>query len=99
MNRLSSFFFGFVAGAVSLYIVMTCYIVRASDGVHLVPKLAAKLEMPYVDIRNFTLQDWQKNQSLAMSIMKANKGDMMKDSTLDNFKRSTQNILDQVMGK
>ncbi len=99
MNRLTSFLLGVVVGAGGLAIAMNYHVVRASDGLHLVPKLAAKFEQPYVDIRSFTLQDWQQHQSLAMAIMKANKGDMMKDSGLDSFKRSTQNVLNQVLGK
>ena len=99
MSRLSSFFLGVVVGAGGLFIAMNFHVVRASDGVHLVPKLAAKFEQPYVDIRSFTLQDWQQRQALAMAIMKANKGEMLKDSTLDSFKRSTQGLLNQVLGK
>jgi hypothetical protein len=99
MKRFTSFFAGVVVGAIGLYLVMSYHIVRANDGIHLVPKIAAKLDQPYYDIRNYTIQDWQQNQSLALALLKANKGDVMKDASLDGFKRSAQNLLDQFMGK
>ena len=62
MNRVSSFFAGILLGAVTMFVAMQFYIVRANDGFHLIPKLAAKLENPYVDIRKFTLNDWQNRR-------------------------------------
>jgi hypothetical protein len=99
MSRISSFFAGFVVGAATLFIAMQFYVVRAKDGMHLIPKLAAKLENPYVDIRSFTLSDWQNRQPLAVAIMKANQGDLMEDSALGSFKQAAQKTLDQLSGK
>lgn len=70
-------------------------LVRATDGFHLVPKIAAKIENPYMDIRTFTLTQWQQKQSLALSILKANKGHLLQDQKLIGFKQSSQQILDQ----
>lgn len=97
MNRLTSFLLGVLVGAFGLGITMHYYIVHASDGLHWVPKLAAKLEVPYVDIRKFTVEDWQRHQGLAMSILKSNKGQLMQDSTLDNFRRASENLLQQLI--
>ncbi len=99
MSRFSSFFAGFVVGALTLYIAMQFYVVRAKDGLHLIPKLAAKLENPYVDIRSYTLSDWQNRQPLAVAIMKANRGNLMEDSALSSFKQAAQKTLDQLSGK
>ncbi len=99
MSRISSFFAGFVVGAATLFVSMQFYVIRAKDGVHLIPKLAAKLENPYVDIRGFTLSDWQNRQPLAVAIMKANQGNLMEDSALDSFKQAAQKTLDQLSGK
>ncbi|MDZ4852714.1 MAG: hypothetical protein SGI77_25775 [Pirellulaceae bacterium] len=98
MSRISSFFAGMVVGAAVLFIAMQFYIVRSKDGINFIPKLAAKLEMPYVDIRKFTLSDWQNRQPLAVAIMKANRGNLMQDSTLSGFKQAAQNALDQISG-
>lgn len=97
MKRLSSFFAGVVVGAIGLYLLMTYHVIRASDGIHLVPKLTAKLDQPYYDIRAYSLQDWQQKKPLALAILKANKGEVMKDSSLESFKRSAQGLLDQFM--
>ncbi len=99
MNRISSFFAGMVVGAVLLFVAMQFYVVRANDGLHFIPKLAAKLENPYVDIRKFTLNDWQNRQPLAVAIMKANQGNLMQDSALGGFKQAAQKTLDQISGK
>ena len=98
MNRVSSFFAGILLGAVTMFVAMQFYIVRANDGFHLIPKLAAKLENPYVDIRKFTLNDWQNRQPLAVAIMKANRGNLMQDSALGGFKQAAQKTLDQLTG-
>ena len=55
MNRVSSFAVGVAVGIAGLYIMMHFTLVRAGDGFHLVPKIAAKVDMPYTDIRKFTL--------------------------------------------
>jgi hypothetical protein len=98
MSRFSSFFLGVVVGAVGLFLTMQFYIVRAKDGFHLVPKLAAKLENPYVDIRNFSLADWQNRQPLAVAILKANHGNLMQDASLGNIKQAAQKTLDSITG-
>lgn len=98
MSRMSSFFMGMIVGAVGLFIIMQFYVVRAKDGLHLVPKLAAKLENPYVDIRNFSLADWQNHQPLAVAILKANQGNLMQDSSFNNIKQAAQKTLDQITG-
>jgi hypothetical protein len=98
MSRISSFLAGVVVGAASLFVAMQFYVVRAKDGIHLVPKLAAKLENPYVDIRKFTLNDWQNRQPLAVAIMKANQGNLMEDSGLSSIKQAAQKTLDQISG-
>ena len=95
MNRVSSFAFGLIVGVLGLYITMHFSLVRAQDGYHLIPKIAAKVDVPYTDIRNFTLENWQRKQSLALSILKANKGHLLQDQSLIGFRQSTQRTLDQ----
>ncbi len=46
MSRFSSFLLGVFCGAGGLILSMNYYIVRSKDNVHLVPKVAAKLEIP-----------------------------------------------------
>jgi hypothetical protein len=99
MKRFSTFALGVFFGAAGMFLSMNYHLVRSKEGFHLVPKLAAKFEQPYVDIRNFSLQDWQNHQALAVAIMKANKGNLMQESTLNGFREATKGILDKLTGK
>ena len=95
MNRFGSFVAGLLFGVVGLYITMHFSLVRASDGYHIVPKIASKMEIPYTDVRNFGPENWMRRQSLALSILKANKGHLLQDQSLLSFRESTQRLLDQ----
>lgn len=95
MNRLSSFVLGMVVGAAVLFTSENYYIVRGEDGVHVVPKIAGKIEFPYRDIRNFTVADWQNNVSLGAAIVKANKPELMNDS-LTNVRGNFESLLDSL---
>ena len=95
MNRVSSFAVGVAVGIAGLYITMHFTLVRAGDGFHLVPKIAAKVDMPYTDIRNFTLGNWQKNKALTLAILRANKGHLLQEQSLIGFKQTNQQLLDQ----
>jgi len=95
MNRVESFIAGLVLGIAGLYGAMHYSIVRAQDGIHFIPKISARLEPPYVDIRDFTLDQWQKKQTLALSILKSKKGYLLEDHTLSGFKFAAQQLLEQ----
>ncbi len=95
MNRLSTFFLGMIVGAAALYISENYYIVRANEGVHIVPKIAGKIEFPYRDIRNYTVADWQKNVSLGAAIVKAQKPELMVDSLTD-VRQNFDTLLDSL---
>jgi len=98
MKRFSGFLLGIFLGAAGMFVGMNYHLVRSKDGFHLVPKLAAKFEQPYVDIRSFNLRDWQNHQSLAAAIVKANKSNLMEESTLKTFRETTKGILDKFGG-
>jgi hypothetical protein len=95
MNRIGSFLLGLMVGAVGLYLSMHFTLVRAGDGFHLIRKISPKLENPYADVRQYTLANWQKKQSLALAILKSNKGHLISDQSFLSFKQSSQRILDQ----
>jgi hypothetical protein len=95
MNRVNSFVLGLFVGIAGLYMTMHFTLVRASDGYHLIPKIAAKLDLPFVDIREFKLANWQQKQSLAIAILRAKKGHLLQDQALLGFKQSSQQMLDQ----
>lgn len=97
MSRLSTFFLGMLAGAATLYISENYYVVRSQESFHLVPKVAAKIEFPYRDIRAYTVEDWKKNVSLGTAIVKANKSDLMVDS-LSSVRHNFETILQSLGG-
>lgn len=72
MNRTHCFLLGLVLGATGLAAAQNYWIVQAEDGLHVVRKLESRLELPYVDIRQFTLEDWKSQPGLAKAIFRAN---------------------------
>ena len=97
MSRLSTFLLGIVVGAASLFISENYYIVRSTESFHLVPNVAAKLEFPYHDIRNYSVEDWKKNVSLGAAIVKGKKPDLMVDS-LTSVQHNFESILKSLGG-
>ncbi|HEX6962206.1 MAG TPA: hypothetical protein VF175_10090 [Lacipirellula sp.] len=93
MRRLSTFIFGMVAGGLLIYVVLNFHVVQARDGMHLVPKVDAKLAGAYVDIRNFTPADWQQHPEVAMAIFRAERGDLLESAASD----ALQNGLDELL--
>ncbi|XZE46151.1 hypothetical protein SH467x_001424 [Pirellulaceae bacterium SH467] len=93
MNRLGSFGSGVLVGIVALYAAMHYTILHAQDGIHLIPKITAKLENPYQDIRGFKLAHWQSKQSLALAVVRANKGYLLSDPSLLTFRENAQSVL------
>jgi hypothetical protein len=71
MDRLGSFLIGLVIGGVGLHVASNFYIVRSDNGTHLIPKLTAKLENPYHDVRNYGPNQWKSNHDLARALQKA----------------------------
>jgi hypothetical protein len=93
MPRLTSFFLGVVVGAVGLYISENYYVIRSKETVNLIPKVAAKLELPYYDIRKFTTEDWRTHPSLALAIVKSKKEGLLVESGLSGMQSQLEGFL------
>lgn len=93
MSRLGDFVMGVICGGALTAGTMNFHVVRADDGVHLVRKLTAGINEPYVDVRTFTAADWNEHKTLAAAIVRSGKGDILKDSSLKNFKNSIEGWL------
>lgn len=98
MSRLSTFVFGVVVGAVGVVVSENYYVVRSKESFHLVPKVAARLEVPYRDIRQYTVEDWQNNQPLALAIIKSQKQDLMEETGLSSMQRQFESMLQALTG-
>jgi len=96
MQRLTTFLMGMVAGGVLLYSALHYHLIRANDGLHLVPKLDQKLAATYVDIRSFTVADWTKHPEVAAALMKANQGQLMQGSATDALRSGMNQLFDRV---
>jgi hypothetical protein len=93
MRRLSTFIFGMVVGGLLIYVALNFHVVKARDGMHLVPKVDAKLAEAYVDIRNFTPADWQQHPEVAMAIFRADRGDLLESAASDTLKNGLDQFL------
>lgn len=98
MNRFTSFLLGMVSGALLLAAAMNYHLVRSEEGILMVPKLSKGLADPYVDIREFTLGDWQEHRPLAAALVQAQKSDLLADGSLNNFRRSIDGVVEEFLG-
>lgn len=94
MNRLGSFLLGVAMGAVGVALAMHYHLVRADDGMHLVPKLSRGFQEPYVDIRDFSPADWRDHSHVAAAILRAEKGHLLSDPQLSKLRQSLDHWLD-----
>jgi hypothetical protein len=93
MERLTSFLLGVVVGAVLCFGSLKYHVVRANDGVHLVPKLSSSFGDTYVDIRKFGLSDWDQHRALAVAIVNAQKGHLLQDQASDSLRATVDNVI------
>ncbi len=94
MARLGSFLVGIAVGGAAVFTGLKYHVVRANDGVHLVPKLQAQFDEAYVDIRKFTFEDWNQHRSLAVAMTQADKGYLLQESATDSLRRSVDSVLE-----
>jgi len=93
MDRMGNFIIGVLTGMVGLFFLMHYTVVRAHDGFHVVSKIAPRLEVPFEDIREYNLAQWQRKQPLALAIIRAKKGHLFKDPSLLAFRAHVQSVL------
>lgn len=98
MGRVSTFICGMICGAGLLWGAMHYHVVRSDDGVYLVPKLSNNLKQAYVDIRGFTISDWQQNRTLAAAIIRNEKSHLLGDTSLNQFKGRIISAIDELLG-
>jgi hypothetical protein len=96
MKRLTSFFTGMIVGAAGLYGAMTFHIVRADDGIHVVPKVTCGLSDVYVDTRKFTVPDWYAHRGLSAAVVNAEKEYLLGDSSLTSLRHSAHGALESL---
>jgi hypothetical protein len=85
MSRLTAFLLGVAAGAAALFAMENFYLVRSNESFHVIPKVASKLEIPYRDIRNYAVEDWRNDPSLAMALIKSKNEELAVGTDLQNM--------------
>ncbi len=95
MNRVESFLVGLASGVAFLYLVMHFTVVRANDGFHWIPKVSAKLDLPYEDVRDFKAEHWQRRPALSMSIVKAKKDYLIDERANRHIQQTTSRMIHQ----
>jgi hypothetical protein len=94
MRRGTTFIFGMVAGGLLLYAALSYHVIRANDGIHLVPKVNSSLAATYVDIRTFGPADWIEHIEIAQALQSAGRGDLMETAALDSLRTGIDRLLD-----
>ena len=94
MGRIGTFILGFILGGISVYASLHYHFVRADDGFHVVPKLSSTFAETYVDIRAFTLDDWNQHRELALALYQAEKTDLMQGLPIDLLRSAANQMFD-----
>lgn len=98
MNRFTTFLLGVLVGALGLFVSENYYVVRSKESVHLIPKVASKFELPYRDIRSYTIEDWRNNPSLGLAIVKSKKENLLVESGLSGMQQQFEGLLKSLSG-
>jgi hypothetical protein len=92
-SRLGAFFFGFIAGGIFVLGALKYHVIKAEDGVHLVPKMGATFSETYVDIRSFSPNDWAQHPNLTAAIVRADKAHLMNGAAVDSLFDGVEGLL------
>jgi hypothetical protein len=95
MRRIWTFVTGIVVGGALIFAAMNYHVIRANDGLYVVPKIDAQLALTYADIRDFTVADWAKNSELAGALMNANRRDLVDNAIGNTFDNSVDKWLNR----
>jgi hypothetical protein len=93
MGRFSTFLLGAVVGAAAIYTALNYHVVRAPDGMHLVPKIDSTLAESYVDIRQFGPREWAQHTSVAAALMRAERGDLLETAAHDALRTGLDRLI------
>ena len=98
MGRLGTFLFGVAVGAGLVFGTLKYHVLRAHDGMHVVPKVASTFEDAYVDVRQFGPSDWTEHRTLTAGLIQANKEDLIGDTAAYSLRASLRSALDGLTG-
>lgn len=77
MRHLFLLLLGITIGAGGMYFAFRYHVVRAEEGVLLVPRHNATLTDAYADVRAWDAAEWQKHPDLIRSLVARGRGDLI----------------------
>ncbi len=99
MGRVGTFVSGMITGAILLYVANHYHIVRSDKGLFAIPKLNQTLKDTYVDVRDFSLRDWQAHPMLAASILGSEHKEILEDTSLSGFRNKVGSMVSEFLGE
>ena len=90
---MGRFLMGFVMGGAVVLGALRYHVVRAEDGVHLVPKMGATRSETYVDIRTYTPQDWSNHPAVAAALVRDGKGNLVRGAAVESLWNGAEGML------
>ena len=90
---MARFIMGFIVGGATVLGALRYHVVRAADGVHFVPKMSATLSETYVDIRQYTPQEWSNHQAVAAALIRDGKGNLVQGAAVDSLWNGAEGLL------
>ena len=92
-GRISTFLFGCVAGGLFVFGALKYHLIKADDGMHLVPKMGATFQETYLDVRGFGAGDWSEHAEVAAALVRADKGYLITDAGIDSLFGGAEDLL------
>lgn len=96
MGKLYMLLLGMVIGFGICMVAMTYHIVYANDGVHLIAKIPARLEQPFVDLRGMSPQELAENPKLVAAIHAAKKDHLLAEEAKAQLEKKVDDLFDKV---
>ena len=90
---MARFIMGFIVGGATVLGALRYHVVRAADRVHFVPKMSATLSETYVDIRQYTPQEWSNHQAVAAALIRDGKGNLVQGAAVDSLWNGAEGLL------
>src|ERR1700759_869184 len=92
-GRINALIFGIIIGCGLTYGAQRYHVVRAQDGIEVVPKMTQTFDDTYVDVRNFTVTDWANHKLLAAALATNNKSNVIGEQNLEVLQTKVGNVI------
>lgn len=96
MGKVGTFIFGFLLGGVFVYTTLHYHLIRADDGMHMVPKVSSTFSETYVDIRTFGYDEWNGHRLVAEAIFKEGKPELVQGVVTNPINNAVGGVLQSV---